>query len=213
MKIVLYGGGGHGKVVADIVAAQKAAACVGFIDDDPVRTGGKVGSLPVLGTIDIASRLLEEGVRHALVTIGRNDVRVTHAARLEEMGFRLATAIHPTACVAPDVVVGEGSVVMPGVIINPGTVIGRNSIINTGATVDHDCVLGDGVHIAPGVNLCGGVAVGRGTLIGVGSVVIPAIQIGDRCTIGAGSVVIQNVLSGKSVAGNPARDLRPKREK
>jgi UDP-3-O-[3-hydroxymyristoyl] glucosamine N-acyltransferase len=43
------------------------------------------------------------------------------------------------------------------------------SIVNTGATIDHDCQIADGVHIGPGSHLCGHVGIGSATLIGAGT--------------------------------------------
>ncbi|NOT86206.1 MAG: hypothetical protein HOP02_15830 [Methylococcaceae bacterium] len=59
-----------------------------------------------------------------------------------------------------------------------------NSIINTGAIVEHDWRIGAHVHIARGVVLSGGVEVGDHVHIGTGAIVIQGIK------IGAGSVVV-----------------------
>ncbi|MFU7517972.1 serine acetyltransferase, partial [Clostridium sp. HCS.1] len=38
-----------------------------------------------------------------------------------------------------------------------------NSIVNSGAIVEHDCKIGDFVHVAPGVTMSGSVAIGSDT--------------------------------------------------
>lgn len=207
MKLFLYGARGHGKVVAEIIAALGIHELVGFVDDDPSKTGQSIGNLPVLGTADVLPDLKRQAVTAVIVTIGKNDVRMTKAAALRKMGFELVTAIHPAAVVAPDVRVGDGTVVMAGSVINPGVKIGQSVIINTGATVDHDCVLADGVHLSPGVHLAGNVQVGNEAHVGIGSSVIQNIVIGEKSIVGAGAVVIRDVPSGKTVVGNPAREL------
>ncbi len=99
---------------------------------------------------------------------------------------------------------------MAGAAINAATSIGDGSIVNTGATVDHDNRLGRFVHIAPGCHLAGYVTVGDGALVGVGSAVGRGrpLAIGEEAVVGAGSLVIDDVPAHAEVAGRPARPLR-----
>lgn len=205
MRVICYGASGHGKVVADVIAAAEVCELVGFVDDDPLLDGASVGGVPVIGGASILRNVLRSDVSHAIVTIGSCATRVNIAAKLKEMGFCLTSAVHPAAVIAPDVRVGPGTVVMAGAVINPGTTIGENVVVNTGATIDHDCVLGDGAHVAPGAHLAGHVRVGRLALIGLGASVIPRMVIGEESRVGAGAVVIREVPTGATVAGNPAR--------
>jgi len=208
MKVFCYGASGHGKVVADIIAFS-GMELLGFVDDDGAKAGTSVGGIPVIGTAAALPDLIANRAA-AVVTIGSNHVRTAKAKELERLGFKFATAIHPSAAVAHDVVVNGGTVVMAGAIINASSVIGANVIVNTGATVDHDCILSDGVHISPGANLAGGVVVGANAHIGIRASVIQRIQIGANAIVGAGAVVIRDVPAGVTVVGNPARTLNPK---
>ncbi|CAG0906699.1 unnamed protein product [Cyprideis torosa] len=104
-----------------------------------------------------------------------------------------ALAIHPSASIARDARLGEGTVVMAKAAINASTIIGKHVIINTGAVVEHDVKLADFVHISPNAALAGGVEVGEGTQVGIGASVIQNVKIGKWCTIGAGAVIIQDV--------------------
>jgi UDP-3-O-[3-hydroxymyristoyl] glucosamine N-acyltransferase len=49
--------------------------------------------------------------------------------------------------------------------------IGRGSIINTGASVDHECQIDFGAHLGPNSMLCGRVEVVHSTFIGAGAVI------------------------------------------
>lgn len=208
MKIVLYGASGHGKVVADIVRSIGDLELVAFIDDSPCKTNQSIDGVPVLGTADALQDPLGRGVTAAIVTIGKNDIRISKAGVLRKVGYQLATAVHPRAVIAPAVQVGPGTVVMAGAVINPGARIGQNVIVNTGATVDHDCVLEDGVHLSPGVHLAGNVYVGKEAHVGIGATVIQNIRIGEKSIVGAGAVVIRDVAPGTRVVGNPAREIQ-----
>jgi len=207
MKVFCYGASGHGKVVADIVALS-AMELLGFIDDDALKTGTRLAGFPVIGTATALPGLLTQGAA-AIVTIGSNQTRTAKATELAQQGFHLAKAIHPSAVVAHDVVVGAGTVIMAGAIVNSGSRIGANVIVNTGATLDHDCILADGVHISPGANLAGGVVVGMNTHVGIRASVIQGIKTGSEAIIGAGATVIRDVPPGVTVVGSPARILNP----
>lgn len=202
--LLIYGAGGHAKVVAD--ALVKAGVTVaGFIDDDPAATGKRMLGFQVVGT---GAMIDAEWPGAGIVpAIGDNRARAALLARLKAGANPLASAIHPAAIFGNGAVIGDGSFLAAGAVVNPDAVLGEGVIVNTLASVDHDCRIGPCVHIAPGARLCGGVSVGAGTLIGTGSVVIPGITIGANAVIGAGSVVIRDVPDGARVAGNPARPI------
>jgi sugar O-acyltransferase (sialic acid O-acetyltransferase NeuD family) len=206
-SVFLVGGGGHARVVLDLLERQGGVRVLGVLDDDPGAIGRSVlGAFAVVGGMTLATDWIAQGAR-ALVAIGSNQARLRVAQALASRGAGFAIGVHPAAVIGAAVELGAGTVVMAGVIINPLTRIGEQVIVNTGATVEHDCQVGTGVHLAPGSVLCGGVSVGDGTLIGAGAVVIPGIRIGAGVTVGAGAVVVADVPDGLTVAGCPARVL------
>jgi UDP-perosamine 4-acetyltransferase len=207
-RVVVLGGGGHAKVVVDILLLC-GWSVAGFTDPAPVA-GEELLGAPWLGGDDALARLRHDGIAWAIAALGDNARRTGAAARARALGFRLANAVHPSAQVSPHARLGEGLAVMPGVVINAGSTLGDSTILNTCSSVDHDCTLGQGVHVAPGAHLAGYVMVGDEALIGGGAVVGRGrpIRIGCRAVVGAGAVVIHDVAAGATVAGNPARALR-----
>ncbi|MBL3540696.1 DapH/DapD/GlmU-related protein [Aminivibrio sp.] len=103
------------------------------------------------------------------------------------------------------VILSRGVQIMEGATVQCGVFLGENSIVNSGAVVDHDCRIASHVHIAPGAVLSGGVHVGEGAHIGTGAVVIQGISVGRNALVAAGSVVVSDVLDGYLVMGIPAR--------
>jgi sugar O-acyltransferase (sialic acid O-acetyltransferase NeuD family) len=202
-RFVIFGSGGHAKVVVESVRAAQSGATVVMVDDDPQALGRKVLGITVEGDRSWLAEHWPEAV--VVPAIGNNRVRSELVHWLLTNGRPLGIVLDPKAIVSPSAEIGGGSFLAPGAIVNAEAVLGMGVIINTAASIDHDCQIGAGAHIAPGVHLCGGVRVGERTLVGVGATVIPGISIGDDAIIGAGSVVVRDVADGARVRGSPAR--------
>jgi sugar O-acyltransferase (sialic acid O-acetyltransferase NeuD family) len=203
-KIVLYGAGGHGKVVADAVQRQEEYELVGFLDDHRAE---QVLGLPVLGGIQEAGGIRRSGVAHAISAVGDPKAREATDERLLKAGFSLGVAVHPSAQIGAGALMGEGCVVLAGAVVGPDTRLGRSCIVNSGASVDHDCTVGDYVHVAPGATVAGEVVFGARALVGLGAVILPGRRIGEGARVGAGAVVIADVPPGATVVGVPATAL------
>ena len=136
-RLVIVGASGHGKVVADI-AALNAYTNIIFADDN------KDIRICAGYTVVADSRHAPEG--DLFVAIGnarfRKDLMRLYRNRA------LPVLIHPTAVIARNVEIGEGSVVMAGAVINPGVRIGKNWIIYNNSFLYHYFVIKEYVHIS-----------------------------------------------------------------
>ena len=196
-------------MVADIVRLQGEFSIIGFLDDvNPVRHNTSFCGARVLGGREQLDLLRLAGVEYLIFGFGDCDARLALSELVRSKGFHLATAIHPKAVVASDVVLGAGTVIAGGAVVSPGSCIGENVIVNTCASVGHECIVEDGAHIAAGAHLGGRVKVGRGAWIGIGAAVRDRVTIGARSVIGAGAVVIHDIPDGVVAYGVPAEVAR-----
>jgi pyridoxal phosphate-dependent aminotransferase EpsN len=200
--LLIWGAGGHGKVVLYLARDTESFEQIVFLDDDPSRVGGFFCECPVVGGPEELPRFAGASF---VVAVGDNHQRAECFERGLAAGLSARTLVHKTAIVAPSAFIGRGTVVMPGAVINPGAVIGANCIINSGAVVEHDCVIADHVHISPRAALGGAVSVGRFAQVGLGAVVLPSGRVGEESIVGAGAVVLRGVPVRSIVAGVPAR--------
>lgn len=190
---MIWGCGGHARVVLDAVRATNVFDQTAFHDDDPA-----------IATPSI-SQLSHAGFEEFIIAIGTN---ATRALRFEEAlraGLRPATCVHPTAWISPDALIGAGTVVMARAVVQSNARIGKDCIINTGAIVEHDCIIGDHAHLSPSATLGGAVSIGEYVHMGIGAIALPGSRIGDRSVIGAGAVVLREIPSDVTAFGVPAR--------
>lgn len=202
MQVVIYGAGGHGKVVADILTTAGVHEVVGFVDDNERFHGTRAMGLSVLGGKEWLHNVASDGKCGVVLGIGDNKLRKRVAAQCQ--GLMLVIAIHPAATVSKAAHLGEGTVVMAGAVINPGAEVGRGVIINSGAVIEHDVTLGDYAHISPNATMGGGCRLGEESHLGLGAVILPGLAVGRRTVIGAGAVVIRDVPDDVVAVGVPA---------
>ena len=204
-RLIILGGGGHGRVVADTARRTGRWEHILFLDDAPDRTRAE-SDFAVLGTCKDLDQVLRPG-DECVVAIGDNGQRRAMLDQVDQHAVPLAVIVDPSASVSADASLGPGTVILPQCAVNIGAELGRGCIVNTGASVDHDCRLGDCIHVAPGAHLGGDVSVGDLSWIGIGASIRHGIRVGARVMIGAGAAVVSNVATGSTVVGVPARPL------
>ncbi|MGW6663044.1 acetyltransferase [Peribacillus sp. NPDC055009] len=207
-KVVVFGSGGHSKVVIDIIEKSNEYSILGLIDSHR-KKGSIVHGYKVLGD---ESKLIEyeNQIHGGIVAIGDNFVRskVVSAIIKKSPEFNFIIAIHPNSVIGNGVKIGAGTVIMAGTVINSESSIGKHCIINTKSSMDHDCQIGDFASIAPGVTMGGTVKVGNYSTVSLGANVSHKRIIGDHTVVGAGSTVITDIDSFVIAYGTPAKTIR-----
>lgn len=197
-RVVVLGGGGHGRTLVDALRAAGRHELVGVVDDG-LPSGSHVSGVEVLGPTTDLARIRAGGVRLAVNGIGgisRPADRVAAFDRLVAAGFDLPAVVHPSAVVEPTATVGPGAQVLAHAYVGSAAEVGFGCLVNTAAVVSHDCRLESYVNVSPGALLAGGVIVGEGAVVGMGVTVNIGVRVGAGARVGNGAVVKADVLDG-----------------
>lgn len=199
-KILIVGAGGHGRSVAEALIAADVFSISGFVDDGCISDA--VLGLPVLGkTADLYH--LNGEATHAIVAIGKNDLREDLCNQVLAAGFQLATVIHPRAIVSPSARIAAGCTVMAGAVVGACASLGFGVIVNSGAVVDHDSIVMDYGHLGVGACMAGGAVLGRAAWMQSG------VALGYGVRIPAGVILPPGYNPSHSpelATGNPPRN-------
>jgi len=193
--IIIYGGGGHGKALIDLLRSLGTYPIAGVIDDR-LTPGESILDVPVLGGAGILPELKQRGVAlavNAVGGIGNISVRIKVFQQLADAGFTCPALVHPRACIEPSAELSDGVQVFPHAYVGSAAQIGFGVIVNTGAIVSHDCQVEDYANLSPGAILAGEVHIGSASLVGMGVTINLQVKVGERARIGNGATVKQDV--------------------
>ncbi|MBV8252195.1 MAG: NeuD/PglB/VioB family sugar acetyltransferase [Chitinophaga sp.] len=155
-EVVIYGAGGHARVIASLVKNHlREVSC--FFDDQESKQGN---------VLRYDKAIFPDA--EMIIAVGNNTARQRLA---QEVAHDFGTFVHPAATVDTDVILGEGTVILANAVVQANVKIGAHVIINAGAVVDHDAIVEDYVHIAPNACIGGGAHIEKGAVIGAGAVV------------------------------------------
>ena len=127
---------------------------------------------------------------------------------------------HPEKSVILTKKIGKGSKIHAQVWIGKNVKVGKNVRIQAFVFIPDGVELEDNVFVGPGAIFtndpdlrCEGsefwkeTLVKKGAKIGAGAIIRAGVVIGENAIIGMGSVVLNDVLAGTKVIGNPAREI------
>ncbi len=208
-KVVIWGSTGQAIVLEELLSYTDMTIAA-FFENNPSAVSPNAG-IPIFygkqGFSEWQERTPDSGEYYYLAAIGGGNSRAREEVSnwMKQKGLKPYSAIHPTAFIAANCVIGEAAQILAKSSICARAVLGNNCIINTAASVDHECVIGNNVHISAGARLGGCVTIEDNSFIGINATILPRINIGKNVIVGAGAVVTKNVNDNSIVIGNPAR--------
>jgi acetyltransferase-like isoleucine patch superfamily enzyme len=200
-RLVLIGAGLGATQALDILAHDDGQAAIALIDDNVSRFGDVVGGLPVVGGMERAVALFEQGAFDAaLIVVGTS---VPARARLRHLcgqaGIPLANAIDPTVRIATGVQMGSGNLICANCHFGVGTIVGDNNFISAYNSFDHHSRLGSDIATGPGCMTSGVVTIGDRCRLGTGIFIEPHVTLGAGVQVASGSVIVSSVPAEHAV--------------
>ena len=215
--MVIWGAGNIGELVMYILSYNSGIRVSAFLDDDPRLQGNTKDGTPILKPSQQALQDLRgDGVSHGIVAIGNGRLRQRFSQQLEDEGYQITNAVHPTAHISPHVNLGKGAIICSRANLFYNPVIGDYVYIAPSVTVTHDTVVEDNVELCAGCVIGARVRICKNAYLGIGVTVVPkdfgSLTVGEGSMVGAGTLVLQDVPPASVVVGSPARVIRYQNE-
>lgn len=208
MKLAIYGAGGSGKEVYEIVedceGERKKWEEIIFIDDTKeeglFRNNRRI---PFSVFVDKYSAFDTQ----VIIAIGEPKQRKILYDKVINAGFELANVIHEAAKISESANLGKGVVIQDGVIISSDAYIEDNVYLNHRALIGHDVKVGKHCQISCNTAFAGGSELGECVFVGISACVRDHITIGEHSVLSMGTIVMHDVKPYKIVMGNPGREI------
>jgi len=211
-KIIIFGCGGHAKIIVDCIETTKIFKPLGFIDDKnyDIPFSKKI---KYLGSIKNLNKIIKKynlKTTFGIAAVGSNIIRrkIVEKVKEQNKNFQWANIIHPSAVISKSAKIGSGNMILAGSIICAETKIHNHVSINTGTYIDHNNNFLDFSSTGPGVTTGGNVKVGKDSFLGIGTAVRHNITIGDNTVIGGQSFVCKNCQPDSLYYGIPSKRIK-----
>lgn len=211
-KIIIFGCGGHARIVLDTIKLIKKYKPIGFIDEKKYK-GSLSKEIKYLGSIDNFDNIIKgNDIKNlcGVVAVGSNIIRKKIVKRIGNLNkkFKWANIIHPSVVISKSARLGSGNMVLAGSIICSETIIHNHVSINTGTSIDHNNVFFNFSSTGPRAVTGGNVKIGELSFLGIGTAVTHNITIGNNTVIGGQSFVCKDCTSNSLYYGVPAKKIR-----
>ncbi len=188
-----------------------------------IEKGAKIGKNVSIGANCFISKDVEIGdetrIHHNVIILGAVRIGkrcvVKSGAVLGEEGFGFEYDDNKEPLHFPhigEVIIGNNVFIGSNTTIEratmDATIVCDNVKIDDLVQIGHNSTIYDNTMIMAGTIICGGVLIGKNCWIAPNVSIKQKLKIGDNACVGLGSVVIRDVLSGATVAGVPAKELK-----
>ncbi len=198
--IVLFGTGKIAEVMLYFFTHYSDREVVACTVDRDYFPGARWQDLPVAPFEEIVSQY-PPATHDMFVALGYQDMnalRATKCAQARELGYTLASYVHPDSGLPTDCVHGDNCFIMNQVHIHPFVKLGNNVFVWSGAMVGHHSTIGDNCWLTSCANISGVVTVGANCFFAVNATVGHGVSVGDECFMGANSLIVKSTNTGEA---------------
>lgn len=196
--IILFGTGKIAEVLLYFFTHHSDRQVVACSVDRGYLPGSEWHGIPAV-PFDEITRSHPPETHDMFVALGYQDMnalRTAKCAEARQLGYTLASYVHPESGLPADCVYGDNCFIMNQVHIHPRVRLGNNVFVWSGAMIGHHSSIGDNCWLTSCANISGVVTVGANCFFAVNATVAHGIKLGDECFIGANALITKCANSG-----------------
>lgn len=198
-KLVIFGTGDYAEVADFYLREFSDYEVVAFtVDEQHMGKRSTFLKRPLIPFEKVAKAYPTSGY-HMLIAVAyshHNMTRKTKYEQAKEMGYTMASFIHPHNCIASDLKIGEHCFIFENQTIQPFVEIGDNTVLWSGNHIGHHSKIGSHVFIASHVVISGKCKVGDRSFIGVNATLRDNVKVSVDCFVGAFTYVNADISAG-----------------
>ena len=212
-NIVVFGSGGHAKVILnEILDFKSKYKFFGFVDNSK-KTGSNIVKINKRNFKIIDIKNIKIKNLYGVIGIGDNYLRYKNSKLLKNQfkNIKWETIISKKSIVKSNVNIGSGSVILANSFIGSGSMIKEHCIINSSTSIDHDNSLEDFSSTGPGAITGGNVKLKNFSHLGIGCVVKNNIVIYENVICGGKSYINKNCKKNSVYFGVPSKFIKSRK--
>lgn len=206
-NIVIFGSGGHAKVIfSEILKHKNKYNFLGFVDSSK-RKGQSVIKINKKSYKVVSIKYIKTKNLYGVIGIGDNYLRHKVYKKIIKQlaNLKWETIISKDSIISPNIEIGSGSVILGNSFIGTGSRIKEHCIINSSNSIDHDNFFENFSSTGPGVITGGNVKVDNYSHLGIGCVVKNNISIKENVICGGKSYININCKKNSIYIGTPCK--------
>lgn len=208
--VVLFGAGKIAEVLLYFFRHHSDREVVACTVDAEFMPGPDWAGLPCVPFESIAEAYPPQ-THDMFVALGYQDMNSLRARKCEQarqLGYTLASYVHPQAELPTDCEYGDNSFIMNNALVHPRVRLGRNVFIWSGAMVGHHSTIGDNCWLTSCCNISGLVNAGANCFFAVNSTIAHGVTLGDGCFVGANALVVKCADAGQVFIAEGTKPFR-----
>lgn len=211
-NIVIFGSGGHAKVILnEILNLEKEFNFLGFADSKK-KVGTLIAKINNKRFKIIDLQTIKKKF-YGVIGIGDNYLRHKKSLLFSKKykNLRWGKIISKQSIVSKTSSIGSGSVILGNSFLGAGSKIKKHCIINSSSSIDHDNIFNDFSSTGPGVITGGNVKINKFSHLGIGCVVKNNIIIGENTICGGKSFINKNCRKNSIYFGVPSKFIKSRK--
>mgnify|MGYP001005630920 CR=1 FL=1 len=208
--IIIYGSGGLARETVELIEnineIKPEWNIKGYIDDIRGAEGGDINGYKILGT----NKILENMDSSVYIVLAVSDPSAKEKIyqEIKKYNMKFATLIHPSAKIAKNATIGDGSIISLDCLVSVNTYIGDHVFLNMRTVVGHDAVIKNYCSCLVNCIIAGNVVINEGVLLGSGCIIMEKKKIGKNAKISMGSAVYFDVEENAVVMSRPSKSMK-----